>query len=187
MTKIHWTSSDYGKWCRNGFPFTWLELNHKNMTIKSWNFFLVQLTNCSAIIYLTVKQKSNQNAECLTYLHTFLSISSQAGIRVTREKLFASSHPTFHAVRDSIDGDNCSHLYPNQAKTSLEPVIIVGYLVFVIGKCVYNSPKVFNPKNSLKSTEDSCFIASIKDGNLCKICILLKHMPYASSTISYSQ
>lgn len=88
MTKIHWTNCDYGKWWRMDF-LTWLELNHENMTLKSWNFFLVWLTHCSAIIYLTrVKQKSNQNAECLTYLHTFLSISSQVGIRVTRENLF---------------------------------------------------------------------------------------------------
>lgn len=61
--QIHWTNYKYGKWWGNGFPFTQPELRKYDFDHKI--IFLVGLTNCSAITYLTTVKQSNQNARCL--------------------------------------------------------------------------------------------------------------------------
>lgn len=109
------------------------------------------------------KKKSNQNAGCLTYFYPFLSISSRAGITVTGEKLFfASSHFSLHVVRHSADGAITVTSPACQPEVSLELVIVSSSQVFVIRRYGYNSPKLFNPKNSLQSAEDSHHTASLK-------------------------
>lgn len=131
------------------------------MTFKSWNFFLVWLTNW-CVYLMTVKQKRNKNAEHLTYLYAFLSISSQAGIEVTGESLFASSHDSLYVAMYTMKGAIVVTSPRCQSEASLKLVVVDLFGFFVIGTYGYNSPKLFNPKNSLKSIEDFQLTVLIK-------------------------
>lgn len=136
------------------------------------NLFSCMMHKLICVYLMTVKQKRNKNAEHLTYLYAFLSISSRAGIEVPGKVSFCFLPWQPLCCYVYHEGGNCSHRSPLPIRSLSEAcywfthcccfLFFVFRFLFVIGTYVYKSPKLFNPKNSLKSVEDFHLTVLIK-------------------------